>query len=49
MNHTAKLKVGDKAPDFQLPADHGDTISLSQFREKKNVVLLFYPLAWTPV
>lgn len=36
------LKVGDKAPDFTLPADDGSTISLKDLRGKK-VVLYFYP------
>lgn len=37
------LKVGDKAPDFTLPSDTGDSVSLSQFLNKKDVVLYFYP------
>ena len=41
------LKVGDKAPNFTLPDQHGQDISLSQFRGKKNVVLAFYVLAFT--
>lgn len=46
---TQTLKVGDKAPDFELPA-HGDrTIKLSDYRGKKNVFIAFYPLDWTPV
>ena len=44
---TAPLKVGDKAPDFTLPDQSGNKISLSQFRGKKNVVLAFYVLAFT--
>ena len=43
------LKVGDSAPDFTLPAVDGGTITLSQYREKKNVVISFVPAAWTPV
>ncbi len=43
------LKVGDQAPDFTLPAISGGTVSLSQYRGKKNVVLSFVPAAWTPV
>ena len=41
------LKVGDKAPDFTLPDQHGQDISLSQFQGKENVVLAFYVLAFT--
>jgi cytochrome oxidase Cu insertion factor (SCO1/SenC/PrrC family) len=45
----AELKVGDKAPDFRL-ADHtGGYVRLSDFEGDKNVVVAFYPLAWTPV
>jgi peroxiredoxin len=43
------LKVGDKAPDFTLPAVAGGTVSLSQYLGKKNVVLSFVPAAWTPI
>jgi peroxiredoxin Q/BCP len=35
-------EAGDAAPDFSLPADGGDTVSLSSLRGKK-VVLYFYP------
>ena len=44
-----KLKVGDVAPDFSLPAVEGGRISLSQYSGKKNVVISFVPAAWTPV
>ncbi|TET92132.1 MAG: peroxiredoxin [Desulfobacteraceae bacterium] len=44
-----KVKVGEYAPDFMLPAVSGEKISLSQYRGKKNVVLSFVPAAWTPV
>jgi len=43
------LKAGDSAPDFTLPVVDGATITLSQFRGKKNVVISFVPAAWTPV
>ncbi|MCP4569787.1 MAG: peroxiredoxin [FCB group bacterium] len=43
------LKVGDKAPDFTLPSHLRTSITLSQFRGKKTIVLAFYPLNWTPV
>ncbi len=45
----AAITVGQPAPSFTLSASDGTTVSLDQFRGKKNVVLLFYPLAWTPV
>lgn len=47
---TRTLKVGDQAPDFELPGHRGgEKVRLSEFRGKKNVVLVFYPLDWTPV
>jgi peroxiredoxin len=44
-----RVKVGDPAPDFTLPAIAGEHITLSMFRGRKNVVLSFVPAAWTPV
>ncbi len=44
-----KVKVGDPAPDFTLPAVAGGTVTLGAYRGKKNVVLSFVPAAWTPV
>ena len=44
-----KVKVGDPAPDFALPTIDGRTVTLAEFRGKKNVVLSFIPAAWTPV
>lgn len=43
-----KLKVGDKAPEFDLPASSGQNISLRDYRGKKNVVIYFYPKDDTP-
>jgi peroxiredoxin len=43
------LKPGDHAPDFELPSHRGGTVKLSNFRGKKNVVIAFHPLAFTPV
>jgi peroxiredoxin Q/BCP len=37
------VKVGDKAPDFTLPSQMGDNVTLSEFIGKKNLVLYFYP------
>jgi peroxiredoxin len=49
-NQTQTLKVGDPAPDFELPGHRGgEKFKLSDQRGKKNVVLVFYPLDWTPV
>jgi peroxiredoxin len=42
------LQVGQTAPDFTLPSHLGKPVTLSNYRGK-NVVLAFYPLAWTPI
>jgi mycoredoxin-dependent peroxiredoxin len=44
-----KIVVGQQAPDFTLESHLGGTIRLSDFRGNCNVVLVFFPLAWTPV
>ncbi len=41
-----RVKVGDIAPDFSLVAYSGDTITLSDFRGERNVVLVFYRGHW---
>jgi peroxiredoxin len=43
------VEVGDEAPDFTLRDQHKQEVKLSDFRGKKNVVLLFYPFAFTGV
>jgi peroxiredoxin len=43
------VEIGDVAPDFELPDQHGTPVRLSSFRGSKNVVLVFYPLAFSPV
>lgn len=42
----ARVKVGDKAPDFTLENMDGKKISLSGFAGKKNLVLVFYRGHW---
>jgi peroxiredoxin len=44
-----EVKVGDSAPDFTLKDQDQKDWTLSSFRGKKNVVLIFYPLDWSPV
>ena len=44
---TQTISEGDRAPDFKLPRDGGDTVSLKDFKGKK-VVLYFYPKDDTP-
>ena len=41
------LKVGDKAPDFKVLDEQGNTVSLADYKGKKLVVF-FYPKASTP-
>jgi peroxiredoxin (alkyl hydroperoxide reductase subunit C) len=55
MPQKTRLKVGDAAPDFTLPAvwtkpevTTGE-VTLSHFRGRKNVLIAFHPLAWTGV
>ncbi|MCW4003590.1 MAG: peroxiredoxin [Candidatus Bathyarchaeota archaeon] len=44
----AAVKVGDKAPDFTLPSQMGDNVTLSEYFGKKNIVLYFYPKDESP-
>ncbi len=44
-----EIKPGDTAPDFTLKDQDQKDVKLSDFRGKKNVVLCFYPLDWSPV
>ncbi len=41
------IEIGQEAPDFTLSNHHGEPITLSSYRGKKNVVLTFYPWAFT--
>ena len=43
-----KIKSGMQAPDFTLPCHLGTCVTLSDLRGK-TTVLVFFPLAWTPV
>jgi mycoredoxin-dependent peroxiredoxin len=43
------VEVGQEAPDFELSDQHGQPVRLSSFRGAKNVVLVFYPLAFSGV
>ena len=43
------LAVGAAAPDFTLKDQNQKDVKLSDFRGKKNVVIVFYPLDWSPV
>jgi len=43
------LSIGSIAPDFELRSHTGATVRLSDFRGKQHVVVVFHPLAFTPV
>ncbi len=47
MSETKTLGVGETAPDFTMKSIGLKEVSLKDYRGK-NVVLLFYPLDWTP-
>ena len=47
MTETARLSAGDDAPEFSLPTDNGDRLTLKDLRGRK-VVLYAYPAAMTP-
>ena len=43
------LKVGDIAPEFELEDQNGKKVRLSQYKGKKNLLLAFFPFAFSPV
>lgn len=43
------LIIGDQAPDFELVNQFGENVKLSDFRGKKNVVIVFYPLSFSGI
>jgi peroxiredoxin len=43
------ISVGAAAPDFTLKDQNQKEVKLSEFQDKKNVVIVFYPLDWSPV
>jgi peroxiredoxin len=45
----AELNVGDVAPDFELEDQNGKKVRLGQYKGKKNVLLAFFPFAFSPV
>jgi peroxiredoxin Q/BCP len=45
----ATLKIGDRAPDFNLPSQEGKQVSLADYRDKNVVVLFFYPKDESPI
>ncbi len=49
LDSVLKVKVGEVAPDFMLPATNGSRVRLSDFQGTQNVMLSFVPAAFTPV
>jgi mycoredoxin-dependent peroxiredoxin len=45
----AKIETGSEAPDFDLEVSGSERARLSDFRGKRNVLLVFHPFAFTPV
>ena len=43
------IETGTEAPGFDLEVDKSHRVRLSDFRGKRNVLLVFHPFAWTPV
>ena len=43
------VEIGDEAPDFALPDQHRQIVRLSDLRGRKNVVVVFFPMAFTRV
>ncbi len=41
------ITIGQEAPDFELPNQFGEKVKLSSFRGQKNVVVVFFPFAFT--
>ena len=41
------VEVGQPAPDFTLPAHTGESVTLSQYKGRKNVVLSFHVFSFT--
>lgn len=43
------INIGDQAPDFELTDQNGNSVRLSDYQGKKNVLLVFYPMAFTGI
>lgn len=42
------IQIGEEAPDFKLPSTDRQDIALSDYRGKKNILIAFFPIAFTP-
>jgi peroxiredoxin Q/BCP len=47
LSAAAVPEIGDQAPDFKLPGSDGKTYKLEDFKEKKAVVIAWFPKAFT--
>ena len=47
MSSAAELRAGDVAPPFELAGSDGKTYKLSDFKDKKAVVVAWFPKAFT--
>ncbi|RHW38133.1 hypothetical protein D1B31_15260 [Neobacillus notoginsengisoli] len=47
-NVEESLRQGDQAPSFSLEATTAETVSLAEYKGKKNVVVAFYGMDFTP-
>ncbi|NUT56648.1 MAG: redoxin domain-containing protein [Thermoleophilia bacterium] len=45
----AKIETGSEAPEFDLEVDGDERVRLRDFRDRRNVLLVFHPYAWTPI
>ena len=43
------LRVGQMAPDIVLESHQDKIVRLSDYLGRKNIALIFFPLAWTPI
>ncbi len=43
------IEVGTAAPEFDLVGDQGERVRLIDFRDRRNVLLVFHPFAFTPL
>lgn len=42
------IEIGEKVPDFYVPSTKRRNLALSEYEGDKNVLLVFFPLAFTP-
>ncbi|MEO7060289.1 MAG: peroxiredoxin [Lapillicoccus sp.] len=49
MSRATPLAIGDQAPDFTLADQHGTPVTLSSYAGRQNVVLVFYPFAFSGI